>query len=122
MNLGPSFYERNWDGGMQTQFFTRPLWGVGSTGPYGHDGRSTTLSDVICAMVKAHLARDKHAGLLKSGEKIALPTFLNALVVFPPDHTVSTLDLGDPTKAGFPQIGHDNTKQTVLFGDPSDSE
>ena len=28
-------------------FLTRPLWGVGSTGPYGHDGRSMSLDDVI---------------------------------------------------------------------------
>jgi CxxC motif-containing protein (DUF1111 family) len=26
---------------------TEPLWGVGSTSPYGHDGRSTTLQEVI---------------------------------------------------------------------------
>jgi CxxC motif-containing protein (DUF1111 family) len=32
---------------MQTQWMTRPLWGVGSTGPYGDDGRSITLNDVI---------------------------------------------------------------------------
>ena len=46
-DVGINFYERNWDGTMQTQFLTRPLWGVGSTGPYGHDGRSITLNDVI---------------------------------------------------------------------------
>ncbi|NJO12316.1 MAG: hypothetical protein HC872_01280 [Gammaproteobacteria bacterium] len=26
---------------------TEPLWGVGSTGPYGHDGRSINLREVI---------------------------------------------------------------------------
>ena len=46
-DLGPNFDERNWDGTLQTQFLTRPLWGVGTTGPYGHDGRSITLNDVI---------------------------------------------------------------------------
>jgi hypothetical protein len=46
-DLGANFYERNWDGTTQTQFLTRPLWGVGSTAPYGHDGRSITLNDVI---------------------------------------------------------------------------
>jgi hypothetical protein len=46
-DVGPNFYERNWDGSTQKQFLTRPLWGVGSTGPYGHDGRSMTLDDVI---------------------------------------------------------------------------
>ena len=46
-DLGTNFYERNWDGTLQTQFLTRPLWGAGSTGPYCHDGRSITLNDVI---------------------------------------------------------------------------
>jgi CxxC motif-containing protein (DUF1111 family) len=26
---------------------TEPLWGVGSTAPYGHDGRSINLREVI---------------------------------------------------------------------------
>ena len=30
-DVGVKFYERNWDGTVQTQFITRPLWGVGST-------------------------------------------------------------------------------------------
>ena len=30
-----------------TSFMTEPLWGVGTTAPYGHDGRSGTLEDVI---------------------------------------------------------------------------
>jgi len=46
-NLGPNFYERNYDGTLQKQFLTRGLWGVGSTRPYAHDGRSITLDDVI---------------------------------------------------------------------------
>ena len=61
-DLGPNFYERNWDGTMQTQFLTRPLWGVGSTGPYGHDGRSMTLNDVILRHGgEAQASRDKYA-------------------------------------------------------------
>jgi hypothetical protein len=27
-DLGSNFYERNWDGTLQKQFLTRPLWGV----------------------------------------------------------------------------------------------
>ena len=46
-DMGPNFYERNYDGTLQKTFLTRPLWGVGSTSPYGHDGRSITLDDVI---------------------------------------------------------------------------
>lgn len=121
-DLGPNFYERNWDGTLQTQFLTRPLWGAGSTGPYGHDGRSMTLNDVILRHGgEAQKARDKYA-MLVSNEQIALQTFLNSLVLFPPDDTASNLDPGDPTKNNFPQFGHGSIKLTVLFNDPTDPE
>jgi mono/diheme cytochrome c family protein len=121
-DVGLNFYERNWDGTTQTQFLTRPLWGVGSTGPYGHDGRSITLNEVILRHGgEAKAARDKYAGL-PSGEQVALQTFLNSLVLFPPDDTASSLDPGDPTKTGFPQYGHGSIKLTVLFNDPGDPE
>jgi hypothetical protein len=121
-DLGTNFYERNWDGTLQTQFLTRPLWGVGTTGPYGHDGRSITLTDVILRHGgDAQASRDKYADL-KSNEQIALQTFLNSLILFPPDDTASSLDPGDPTKAGFPQFGHGSIKLTVLFNDPTDPE
>jgi len=38
-DLGTNFYERNYDGTTRTQLMTTPLWGVGSTSPYGHDGQ-----------------------------------------------------------------------------------
>jgi len=70
---------------------------------------------------EAKTARDKYAGL-PSGEQVALQTFLNSLVLFPPDDTASSLDPGDPTKTGFPQYGHGSIKLTVLFNDPGDPE
>jgi cytochrome c2 len=121
-DLGSNFYERNWDGTMQKEFLTRALWGVGSTGPYGHDGRSMTLNDVILRHGgESQVSRDRYAAL-HSSEKIALQIFLNSLVLFPPDDTASTLDPGDPTKVGFPQFGHGSIKLTVLFNDPTDPE
>jgi Di-haem oxidoreductase, putative peroxidase len=121
-DLGANFYERNWDGTMQTQFLTRALWGVGTTGPYGHDGRSITLHDVILRHGgEAQASRDAYAHLAAI-EQIQLQTFLNSLILFPPDDTASTLDPGDPTKQGFPQFGHGSIKLTVLFNDPTDPE
>jgi hypothetical protein len=121
-DLGANFYERNWDGTLQTQFLTRPLWGVGSTGPYGHDGRSMTLNDVILRHGgEAQASRDQYAAL-RSHEQIDLQTFLNSLILFPPDDTASNLDPGDPTKANFPQYGHGSIKLTVLFNNPADPE
>ena len=121
-DLGASFYERNWDGTLRTQFLTRPLWGVGSTSPYGHDGRSITMNDVILRHGgEAQTSRDAYAALAKS-DQLALQAFLNSLVLFPPDDTASNLDPGDPTSPNFPQFGHGSIKLTSLFNDPTDPE
>jgi len=121
-DVGPAFYERNWDGTTQTQFMTRPLWGVGTTGPYGHDGRSITLDDVILRHGgESQASRDAYV-VLKSADQSAVDAFLNSLVLFPPDDTASNLDPGNPQTQGFPQYGHGSIKLTVLFNDPTDPE
>lgn len=121
-DVGPAFYERNWDGTTQTQFMTRPLWGVGTTGPYGHDGRSITLDDVILRHGgESQKSRDAYAAL-RPGDQSALDAFLNSLILFPPDDTASTLDPGNPQAQGFPQFGHGSIKLTVLFNDPTELE
>jgi Di-haem oxidoreductase, putative peroxidase len=121
-DLGPNFYERNYNGTLQKLFMTRPLWGVGTTGPYGHDGRSINLREVILRHGGESLkSRNRYARL--SDEKAGdLEAFLNSLVLFPPDDTASTLDPGDPYTANFPQAGHGSIKLTVLFNDPGDPE
>ncbi len=121
-DVGTNFYERNWDGTLQTQFLTRPLWGVGSTGPYGHDGRSMTLNDVILRHGGEALTSRNNFAALPPSDQNSLIAFLNSLVLFPPDDTASTLDPGDPTKPNFPQFGHGSIKLTVLFNDPTDPE
>jgi len=121
-DLGPSFYERNYDGTFQKEFVTRPLWGVGSTSPYGHDGRSINLTEVILRHGgEAQSASDAFAGLNVNQESDLL-AFLNALVLFPPDDTASNLDPGNRNAPGFPQVGHGSIKLTVLFNNPSDLE
>jgi hypothetical protein len=121
-DLGPNFYERNYDGTLQTKFLTRPLWGVGSTGPYGHDGRSINLVEVILRHGgEAQSSRDTFAHM--SGfQQDMIVNFLNSLVLFPPDDTASNLDPGDPSRPNFPQFGHGSIKLTVLFNDPTDVE
>jgi hypothetical protein len=121
-DLGPMFYERNWDGTLQKTFMTRALWGAGSTGPWGHDGRSVTMDDVILRHGgESQSSRDAYAAL-PAWQSGALQAFLNSLVLFPPDDTASNLDPADPSKTHFPQFGHGSIKLTVLFNDPTDSE
>jgi len=125
-DLGPNFHERNWDGSFQTEFLTRPLWGVGSLGSLGHDGRSINLTEVILRHGgEAQASRDAFANLFSSGnegEAFDLVHFLDTLVLFPPDDTASNLDPGNPGTPNFPQCGHGSIKLTVLFNNPADKE
>jgi mono/diheme cytochrome c family protein len=121
-DLGPNFYERNYDGTLHTQMMTTPLWGVGTTAPYGHDGRSINLSEVILRHGgEAQQARDQFASLTPRNRSDIL-AFLNSLVLFPPDDTASNLDHGDRTALNFPQYRHGAIKLTVLFNNPDDIE
>lgn len=121
-DLGPNFYERNFDGTMQKEFLTTPLWGVATTAPYGHDGRSGGLMDVILRHGgEAQQARDRFvaAGI---GTQRNLITFLNTLILFAPDDTASTLQPANPAATGYPQFGHGSIRLGALFNDPNEPE
>jgi len=121
-DLGPNFYERNYDGSIRTQFMTTPLWGVGSTAPYGHDGRSINLEQVILRHGgQAQNACDAFKSLADNDQGRLL-AFLNSLVLFPPDDTASNLDPGNRNALNFPQFGHGSIKLTALFNNPNDPE
>ncbi len=122
-DLGPDFDERDWDDGddpsSRVRFhITEPLWGVGSTSPYGHDGRSINLDAVIrrhggeaaaVTLAYANLSHDDQSKILD---------FLATLVLFPPDDTASNLNGGNPN--GDPQTEHGNIALGVLFTIPSE--
>jgi hypothetical protein len=121
-DLGPKFHERNYNGTIERFFMTEPLWGVGSSAPYGHDGRSINLREVILRHGgEAQASRNAFASLPESG-KSAIVEFLNSLVLFPPDDTASNLDPGDPGAPAFPQRGHGSIRLPVLFNDPNELE
>ena len=121
-DLGPNFYERNYDGSMRSQFLTTPLWGVGTSAPYAHDGRSINLMEVILRHGgEALLSRNSFAALNQQ-KKDDLISFLNSLILFPPDDTASNLDPGDRNAGGYPQVAHGSIKLTVLFNNPMDPE
>ncbi|MFT4520565.1 MAG: hypothetical protein ACI9JM_002968 [Halioglobus sp.] len=94
-NLGPAFYEREYDGSLVTDFVTEPLWGVGSTTPYGHDGRSINLDAVIRRHGGEASASAKRYARLNPRDQSQLLAFLQSLVLFPPDDTASNLNPGD---------------------------
>ncbi len=121
-DLGPAFWEKNFDGTITKEFMTEPLWGVGSTAPYGHDGRSISLEEVILRHGgEAQAARDAYAGASNNDQR-KLIEFLRSLVLFPPDDTASNLNPGDTSAEDFPQNGHGSINLSTLFNDPSDLE
>jgi hypothetical protein len=121
-DLGPSFHEREYDGTVRKEFLTTPLWGVGSTAPYGHDGRSINLNEVILR----HGGEADHEAAkyerLDDNERFAVLAFLGSLIIFPPDDTASNLDAGDRKDKNFPQSSHGTIKLSVLYNDPSEPE
>jgi hypothetical protein len=95
-DLGPAFHERNYDGTLTTRFMTEPLWGVATTAPYGHDGRSINLTEVILRHGgEAEMSKQAFAAL-DDREQSHIVDFLSTLVLFPPDDTASTLNPGMP--------------------------
>lgn len=121
-DLGPGFHERNYDGTQRTQFLTTALWGVGSTPPYGHDGRSIGLEEVILRHGGEAQASRQAFVALAPWDRLAALAFLDSLLLFPPDDTASNLDAGDPSAPGFPQFRHGSIRLTTLFNDPTDVE
>ena len=121
-DLGKNFYERDYDGTIRTKFMTTPLWGVGSTSPYGHDGRSINLTEVILRHGgEAEESRDEFAELSPSQQR-RLTAYLESFVLFPPDDTASNLDPGNRFAENFPQFGHGSIRLPVLFNNPNDPE
>ena len=121
-DLGANFHEKNFDGSITTEFMTEPLWGVGSTPPYGHDGRSNSLDEVIQRHGGEALASKLAFNALTAAQEDQVLDFLRVLVLFSPPDTASNLDEADPTHPDFPFVGAGSIDLSVLFGDPLDKE
>lgn len=121
-DLGPAFHERNFDGSITTMFMTEPLWGLGTTAPYGHDGKSINVKAVILRHGGEAEESRRSFERLSDEQEADLLVFLNSLVLFPPDHTASNLDPGNPSAAGYPTRGQGSIRLGALFNDPTDAE
>jgi len=95
-DLGPAFHERQYDGTMITEFVTEPLWGVGSTAPYGHDGRSINLEEVVLRHGGEAQRSKGRFSRLSGDRKREVLEYLQTLILFPPDDTASNLNEGNP--------------------------
>jgi hypothetical protein len=82
-DMGPGLAESIDDEGIPAAvFLTENLWGVGSTAPYLHDGRATTLTEAILAHGgEAAASRDGFV-VLDQGAQQDVIAFLNNLILF----------------------------------------
>lgn len=101
------------------RFRTPPLWGVGSTAPYGHDGRSPTLDHVIRRHGgEASFSAAAYAALDET-DRAALLAFLNGQVLYQPDQVAVDMD-GDGAitdmllRDGIP-LGPERFRPEILF-------
>jgi hypothetical protein len=82
-DMGPDLAEPIDEAGTGASvFLTRNLWGVGSTGPYLHDGRATTLTEAILAHGGEGAASRDAFVALQIGQQKDLLAFLNDMVLF----------------------------------------
>jgi CxxC motif-containing protein (DUF1111 family) len=88
-DLGPAFHERLYNGELFTQFVTEPLWGVATTAPYGYDGRSINLEEVILRHGGEAQEPKEAFAALSNDEQRKILEFLATLVLFPPEDTAS---------------------------------
>lgn len=97
-NIGPAFWERRFDGSVQREHRTSPLWGVANTRPFGHSGGFMTLEEVILAH-GGEAQRERAAFAAMPVEKRRqLLAYLRSLVLFASDEIPADID-GDGVTA-----------------------
>jgi hypothetical protein len=102
-DMGPELAETVDETGTGSSvWLTKELWGVGSTAPYLHDGRATTLTEAILAHGgEAAKSRDRFVAMSKKNQA-GLIAYLNNLVLFKVQEGEQVVDMPEPPK------GHDD--------------
>lgn len=94
-DLGDRFREFAYEEGrlvLVQRFRTPPLWGVASTAPYGHDGQSPTLDEVIRRHGGEAQASARAYKNLTTRDRRSLLDFLQTLILYPPDQIRADID------------------------------
>jgi hypothetical protein len=90
-DVGEDFYQMQYDGTIVRQWRTTPLWGVGHTAPYGHDGASLDLDSVIRRHGGEALDSRVAYTKLSYEDRCRLLAFLNNLVLYTTDQLPTDL-------------------------------
>ena len=106
-DLGEGFLEIQYDGSVVRYHRTAPLWGVGSTAPYGHDGVSLDLDTVIRRHGGEATPVTSRYRTLKSPEREELLDFLRNLVLYGTDEIPCDVDGDGLVQDHFQVAGQD---------------
>lgn len=121
-DIGPSFHERRFDGSVQREHRTAPLWGVASSAPYGHSGAFPTLDSVIRAHAgEASAARDAYLAL-DENQRGEVLRWLSSLVLFETDLVPADIDGDAAVSPAFHvrgvDVGYERFDARFLFETP----
>ena len=100
------YYNRRGEPFTLARFRTAPLWGVGSTAPYGHDGGSMTLDDVIRRHGGEAEAASRAYATAAEADREAVVAFLRTLVLYQPDQLPTDLDGDGKISPDYQVAGH----------------
>jgi hypothetical protein len=106
-DLGKAFYQVQFDGSVIRRWRTSPLWGAGTTAPYGHDGASLTLHEVIRRHGGESLASRRAYTALSAVGRRAVVAFLESLVLYQTDRLPCDLDGDGKISEHFVVAGQD---------------
>lgn len=84
-DVGDEFYQLQYDGSIVKKWRTTPLWGVGSTAPFGHDGANLDFDEVIRRHGGESLASRSSYTTLGDDEQDQVVAFLRSLVLYQTD-------------------------------------
>ncbi len=84
-DVGEDFYQMQFDGSVIRKWRTAPLWGVGSTAPYAHDGGNLNLDSVIRRHGGEALSSRAAYAALTEIERKQVVCFLESLVLYQTD-------------------------------------
>jgi hypothetical protein len=84
-DVGADFYQMQYDGSLIKKWRTTPLWGLGSTAPYGHDGASLDIDSVIRRHGGEALESRKAYTALGEEQRRQMLAFLQNLVLYQTD-------------------------------------
>ncbi|MFN3649092.1 MAG: di-heme oxidoredictase family protein [Armatimonadota bacterium] len=106
-DLGPECRQLQFDGSTLTHFRTTPLWGVGTTAPYGHDGGALTLEEAIERHGGEAAETRRRYRRLSSSERGDLLAFLRSLVLYGTDDLPTDLNGDGRIERHFRVAGRD---------------